>query len=291
MVAEFLFKALALLACFLYVESILYRFAKRRGMCQARSDIKEHELARQEERNRLLGVVDALLRLVDDLRQKVAPFGQKSVAWYETIGAMVEFVDPWQFRLQAELAALERALVLLKEAESIAPCDVERYAMWLGEIYWEVTFWQRDAANRVFFSPTTYCEVAGPATECWVSILTEFDTPRISAVGSLGELIQECTRQYQQSLRNTRALLLDCLLPQATIKSFRQAMFWWSKEQALTLLLAAASAPGVIGLDQPDAFAWFLSQFSVELERRILDDLGALHGAYLYKMYPRLLSM
>jgi hypothetical protein len=142
----------------------------------------------------------------------------------------------------------------------------------------------------VFFSPATYCEVAGPATERWVSVLTEFDTPRVSAVGSLGELIQECIAQYQRSLSKTRSLI-DCQLPLETIKSFRKAMFWWSKGQALALLLAAASSPGVIGLDHPDAFAWYLSQFSVELERRILDDLGALHGAYLYKMHPRLLSM
>jgi hypothetical protein len=142
MVAEFLFKALALLVGSLFVESMLCRFAKRRGLRQALCDIAEHERARQEERNRLLGVVDALLRLTDDLRQKLAPFGQTSQAWYETIGAMVEYVDPWKFRLQAELAALERALVLLREAESIALCDVERYAVWLGETYWEVTFWQ-----------------------------------------------------------------------------------------------------------------------------------------------------
>ena len=142
MVVGFLDKALALLACYLYAESEFYRFAKRRGLRQALSDIEEDEQARREERNRLLGVVDALLRLTDDLRQKAPIFGPTSQAWNETIGAMIEFVDPWKFQLQAELAALEKALVLLRESESIAPRDVERYAEWVGETYWKVTFWQ-----------------------------------------------------------------------------------------------------------------------------------------------------
>jgi hypothetical protein len=214
MVAQPIWQALAvLLAAGLIAESF-YLFTSRRGMSRAleqHARAREQEAAlaraRQEERERLLGNVGALLRLVEDLQRKLCGHGQGSQAWYETIGTCVAFIDPWSIRLEAELSALARALAILMQAEGIAPCDVEGCAGWLEVVAVRVTSWEREVPNRVFFSPATLCEALGAATECWTAILTCFDVPRKTAVGLLAEMFRECLEQYQQGLRTTQALL------------------------------------------------------------------------------------
>jgi len=302
--AQFVFNSLALLACFLYAESVLYRFAKRRGMSLAQDDFEEHEQAlerrelkraqaRQEEQDRLRGVVSALLPLIATLQEKLSAHSQGWHAWYcEAVGEMVEFVDPWRRELEIELAALTRAMELLVQMQAIAPCDVERYANWVDAVYWRYTRWERETRGWVFFGPATFCEVARESTGQWVETLTWFDTARETAIDPLMELLQESTTQYQQGLARTLELL-NC--PERSwhesSKCFTRALSHWSKGQALSLMLARAGwQDEIVDLAHPRTIEWYSLQFTRELERRIFDDMGALHGAYLSLAQKRLSS-
>jgi Na+-transporting methylmalonyl-CoA/oxaloacetate decarboxylase gamma subunit len=302
--AQFVFNSLALLACFLWAESVLYRFAKRRGMRMAQDDFEEHEQAlerreskqaraQQEEQDRLREVISALLWHVAALQAKLPTRSYGWHGWYcEALGEMVEFVDPWKHELEIELAALTRAMELLVQMEAIAPRDVERYTNWVDAVYWRFVCWERETRGWVFFSPATLCEVARESTVQWVETLTWCGTPRETAIGPLVELLQESTTQYQQGLRQTLELL-NC--PERswheTSKSFGRALSHWSKGQALSLMLTQAGRQDDIDLADPWTVERYSFLFARELERRIFDDLSVLHGAYLCKALKRLSSL
>lgn len=302
--AQFVFDSLALLACFLYAESVLYRFAKRRGMSLAQDDFEEHEQAlerrelkrtraRQEEQDRLREVVSVLLMHVAGLQTKLSAHSYGWQAWYcEALGEMVEFVDPWKRELEVELAALTRAMELLVQVEAIAPRDVERYTNWVDEVYWRFVRWDREARGWVFFSPATFCEVTRESTMQWLDTLTWFGTPRETAICPLLDLLEESTTQYQQGLRHSLELL-NC--PERswheTASSFGRALSHWSKGQALSLMLAQAGRQDDIDLAHPWTVEKYSLRFAQELERRIFDDLSALHGAYLCLAQKRLSSL